>query len=82
MSARRRPARRWWAWEIAAGALALALPALLPLQAPLVGEIAALPLAFGLPGFAIVFSALNAGALAVRIRAENAALKDALSLMA
>ena len=40
MSARRRPARRWWAWEIAAGALALALPAVLPLQAPLVGEIA------------------------------------------
>ena len=53
-----------------------------PNYAVVVGEIAALPLAFGLPGFAIVFSALNAGALAVRIRAENAALKDALSLMA
>ncbi|WP_020184938.1 isoprenylcysteine carboxylmethyltransferase family protein [Methylopila sp. 73B] len=39
------------------------------------GEIAVLPLVFGLPVFAFVFSLLNAGMLAVRIRAEEAALK-------
>ncbi len=39
------------------------------------GEILALPMAFGLTGFALIFSALNAGILLVRIRAENAALK-------
>ena len=37
-------------------------------------EIAVLPLAFGLVGYALVFSVLNAAALAVRIKAENAAL--------
>lgn len=39
-----------------------------------VGEIAVLPLAFGLLGFAVVFSLLNAAILWIRIRAEGAAL--------
>ena len=38
------------------------------------GEIAALPLAFGEVGVAIVFTVLNAGVLAWRIRQEDAAL--------
>jgi len=38
------------------------------------GEILVLPLAFGLPLFAIVFSGLNGIVLWVRIQAENAAL--------
>jgi len=38
------------------------------------GEIAALPLAFGLPLYALLFSILNAAMLWVRIRVENAAL--------
>lgn len=46
-----------------------------PNYAIVIGEIAALPLAFGLPVYALVFSALNAAILAVRIRAENTALK-------
>ena len=37
-------------------------------------EIAVLPLVFGLVGWALVFSILNAAALSVRIRAENQAL--------
>jgi methyltransferase len=37
-------------------------------------EIAVLPLCLGLPWHALVFSAANAGILAIRIRAENAAL--------
>jgi methyltransferase len=40
------------------------------------GEIAILPLAFGLPMLALVFSVLNAGVLAIRIRAENRALAE------
>jgi len=44
------------------------------------GEIAALPLAFGMPLYALVFSLLNAAILIVRIRAENAALKSAMIL--
>jgi methyltransferase len=39
-----------------------------------IGEIAVLPLVFGLWQIAIIFSLLNAAALNVRIRAENAAL--------
>jgi methyltransferase len=39
-----------------------------------IGEFAVLPLVFGLPMVAIVFSLLNAGMLYVRIRAENRAL--------
>jgi methyltransferase len=41
------------------------------------GEVAVLPLAFGLGWYAIVFSLLNAAILFVRIRAENAALATA-----
>jgi len=40
-----------------------------------VGEIAVLPLVFGLPMFAVVFSLLNAAVLTLRIRAENRALR-------
>jgi methyltransferase len=43
-----------------------------------IGEIAVLPLAFGLPLFALVFSVLNAAMLTVRIRAENRALRAAI----
>ena len=39
-----------------------------------IGEIAVLPLVFGLWDVAIIFSLLNAAVLAVRIRAENQAL--------
>jgi methyltransferase len=39
-----------------------------------IGEIAVLPLVFGLWQVAVIFSLLNAAALAVRIGAENAAL--------
>jgi methyltransferase len=39
-----------------------------------VGEIAVLPLAFGLTTFAVIFTLLNAIVLTIRIRAENAAL--------
>ncbi|WP_428028834.1 isoprenylcysteine carboxyl methyltransferase family protein [Ancylobacter sp.] len=38
------------------------------------GEIAVLPLMFGLDGYAVAFSLLNALVLYIRIRAENAAL--------
>jgi methyltransferase len=38
-------------------------------------EVAVLPLAFGLTGYAVVFSILNAGVLAIRISAENDALR-------
>jgi methyltransferase len=41
-----------------------------------VGEIAVLPLVFRLPLYALVFSALNALVLAVRIRAESQALRQ------
>lgn len=37
-------------------------------------ELAVLPLAFGMPVYALIFSALNASVLWIRIRAENAAL--------
>ena len=39
------------------------------------GEILTLPLAFGLVAYGLVFSALNAAVLFVRIRAEHTALK-------
>jgi methyltransferase len=42
-----------------------------------VAELAVLPLVFGLPVCALVFSLLNASVLWVRIRAENAALRAA-----
>lgn len=41
-----------------------------------IGEIAVLPLVFGLPWFALIFSILNACVLAIRIRAENRALRS------
>ena len=41
-----------------------------------VGEIAVLPLVFGLWDIAILFSLLNAAILTVRIRAENRALRS------
>ena len=40
------------------------------------GELAVLPLVFGLASYAAVFTALNAVVLWVRIRAENAALRS------
>jgi methyltransferase len=45
-----------------------------PNYAVVTGEIAVVPLALGLPIYALVFSVLNAGVLAIRIAAENAAL--------
>ena len=48
-----------------------------PNYAVVASEIAVLPLAFGLPWFALVFTALNAAVLAVRIRAEDRALGGA-----
>ena len=44
------------------------------------GEILALPLAFGLPVYGIVFSLLNAAMMFVRIRAEAAALRGVSDL--
>ena len=46
-----------------------------PNYAVVVGEFAVLPLVFGLPWYALGFSVLNALVLAVRIRAENRALR-------
>ena len=46
-----------------------------PNYAVVVGEIALLPLMFGLVWYALLFSALNALVLTVRIRTENAALE-------
>jgi methyltransferase len=43
------------------------------------GEIAILPLALHLPWIALIFSVLNAGVLAIRIRAETHALIDTAS---
>lgn len=48
-----------------------------PNYAVVTGEIALVPLALGLPIFALVFSVLNAAVLAIRIPAENAALAAA-----
>jgi methyltransferase len=45
-----------------------------PNYAVVTGEIAVVPLALGLPAYALVFSVLNAGILAIRMTAENAAL--------
>jgi methyltransferase len=45
-----------------------------PNYAVVVGEIAIVPLALGLPIYALVFSILNAAVLAIRIPVENAAL--------
>jgi methyltransferase len=48
-----------------------------PNYAVVVGEIAVLPLVFGLTAYAVVFSLLNASLLWVRVRAEASALTDA-----
>lgn len=48
-----------------------------PNYAVVVGEVAVLPMVFGLPAYAAAFSILNAAALWIRIRAENAALSAA-----
>jgi methyltransferase len=45
-----------------------------PNYAVVAGEIAAVPLALGLPLYALIFSALNAAVLAIRILKENSAL--------
>jgi methyltransferase len=45
-----------------------------PNYAVVVGEIAVLPLVLHLPWIAAIFTILNAGVLAIRIRAENRAL--------
>jgi methyltransferase len=45
-----------------------------PNYAVVTGEIAVVPLALGLPLYALVFSILNAAVLAIRIPAENATL--------
>jgi methyltransferase len=45
-----------------------------PNYAVVVGEIAVVPLALGMPIFAFLFTIWNAAVLTVRIRAENAAL--------
>ncbi|MDL2407529.1 isoprenylcysteine carboxylmethyltransferase family protein [Rhizobium calliandrae] len=50
-----------------------------PNYAVVVGEVATLPLAFGLPLYALIFSLLNAGILTVRIHAENAALRQVIA---
>lgn len=47
-----------------------------PNYAIVVGEIAVLPLAFGMPLYAAIFSLLNGIILTIRIRAENACLRQ------
>lgn len=46
-----------------------------PNYAVLAAEVAVLPLVFGLWGYAVVFSILNAATLVVRLRVETAALR-------
>ncbi|MDR3527921.1 MAG: isoprenylcysteine carboxylmethyltransferase family protein, partial [Rhizomicrobium sp.] len=48
-----------------------------PNYAVVVGEIAVLPLVFGLPWYAVAFSLMNAMILFLRISAESAALRGA-----
>ena len=45
-----------------------------PNYAVVIGEMAVVPLALGMPVYALVFSILNGIVLAIRIRVENAAL--------
>ncbi len=49
-----------------------------PNYAVVICELIALPMVFGLWGFALLFTALNAAMLWVRIRAENTALSEAV----
>jgi methyltransferase len=53
-----------------------------PNYAVVIGEVAVLPLAFGLPWYALVFSLLNAVLMAIRITAESAALRGGSDLSA
>jgi methyltransferase len=48
-----------------------------PNYAVVAGEIALLPLTLGLPSLAVIFTALNAAVLTLRIRTENRALPGA-----
>ncbi len=48
-----------------------------PNYAVVIAEIFVLPMAFGLTAYALIFSVLNAVVLAIRIRAENEALRGA-----
>lgn len=48
-----------------------------PNYAVVAGEMLVLPLVFGLWAYALVFSALNATVLVIRIRAEDRALREA-----
>ena len=50
-----------------------------PNYAVVIGEIAVLPMVFGLGGFAFAFSLANAAVLFIRIKAENAALHRPLA---
>jgi methyltransferase len=52
-----------------------------PNYAVVVGEIAVLPLVFGLPLLAALFTILNAAVLAIRIRFENRALAASRDIM-
>lgn len=47
-----------------------------PNYAIVAGEVACLPLVFGMVGYALVFSLLNAVVLAIRMRAEDRALRS------
>ena len=47
----------------------------LPNYAVVCGEVAVVPVALGLPLYALAFSILNTAVLAIRIPAENAALR-------
>jgi methyltransferase len=49
-----------------------------PNYAVVAGEIAVVPLALGLPIYALAFTILNAAVLAIRLRAENPALTSAV----
>lgn len=51
-----------------------------PNYAVVAGEMLVLPLVFGLPGYGVAFSVLNAVVLFVRIRAETRALEDAVAV--
>jgi methyltransferase len=53
-----------------------------PNYAVVAGEIAVLPLAFGLPLAAVIFTVLNSAVLAIRIRAENRALNACAAITA
>ena len=53
-----------------------------PNYAVVAGEIAILPLVFGLPWLALIFTVLNAAILSIRIRAESQALAAARTMLA